>query len=76
MTKPFIVFSDGCDKEIFDSISAHSGLEVYSKPKVTQEELKSLLSKVNGLVIRSATKVNKELIDSAPNLKYVVRAIS
>lgn len=74
MTKPFIVFSDGCDKEIFDSISSHSGLEVYSKPKVSQDELKSLLPKVNGLVIRSATKVNKELIDSAPNLKYVVRA--
>ncbi len=74
MTRPFIVFSDGCDKEIFDSISSHSGLEVYSKPKVTQDELKSLLPKINGLVIRSATKVNKELIDSAPNLKYVVRA--
>jgi D-3-phosphoglycerate dehydrogenase len=74
MTKPFIVFSDGCDKEIFESISARSELEVYGKPKVTQEELKTLLPKISGLVIRSATKVNKELIDAAPNLKYVVRA--
>jgi D-3-phosphoglycerate dehydrogenase len=74
MTKPFIVFSDGCDKEIFDTISNHPELEVYSKPKVTQDELKTLLPKISGLVIRSATKVNKDLIDAAPNLKYVVRA--
>src|SRR5690606_5024884 len=74
MAKTFVVFSDGCDKEIFESISRHPGLEVHSKPKVTQDELKTLLPKVEGLVIRSATKVNKELIDAAPNLKYVVRA--
>lgn len=74
MTKPFIVFSDGSDKEVFDAISKNPNLEVYNKPKMSQDELKTLLSKVNGLVIRSATKVNKELIDAAPNLKYVVRA--
>lgn len=74
MTKPFTVFSDGCDKEIFDNISKNPALEVHPKPKVTQEELKTLLPKIEGLVIRSATKVNKELIDAAPNLKYVVRA--
>ena len=74
MSKPYIVFSDGCDKEIFDSISQNTSLEVYPKPKVTQEELKTLLPKIHGLVIRSATKVNKELIDAAPHLKYVVRA--
>lgn len=74
MTKPFIVFADGSDKEVFEKISNNPALEVYNKPKVTQDELKTLLPKVNGLVIRSATKVNKELIDAAPNLKYVVRA--
>lgn len=74
MTKPFIVFSDGCDKEIFENISRNPALEVHPKAKVSQDELKTLLPKVEGLVIRSATKVNKELIDAAPNLKYVVRA--
>ncbi len=74
MTKPFIVFSDGSDKEVFDAIAKNPALEVHPKPKVTQDELKTLLPKISGLVIRSATKVNKELIDAAPNLKYVVRA--
>jgi D-3-phosphoglycerate dehydrogenase len=74
MTKPFIVFSDGSDKEIFDSFRQNPALEVHPKPKITQDELKTLLPKISGLVIRSATKVNKELIDAAPHLKYVVRA--
>lgn len=74
MAKPFIVFSDGCNKDVFDKIKGNSELEVYSKPKMSQEELKVLLPRVSGLVIRSATKVTKELIDQAPNLKYVVRA--
>jgi D-3-phosphoglycerate dehydrogenase len=74
MSKPFIVFSDGCDKEIFEAISKNPSLEVHSKPKITQDELKSLLPKIQGLVIRSATKVNSEILAMAPNLKYVVRA--
>ncbi len=74
MSKPFIVFADGCDKEIFDLIAKNPALEVYPKPKVTQDELKVLLPRVAGLVIRSATKVTKELVDAAPHLKYVVRA--
>jgi D-3-phosphoglycerate dehydrogenase len=74
MTKPLIVFSDGCDKEIFDQIQKNTHLEIYPKPKITQDELKTLLPKISGLVIRSATKVTKELVDAAPNLKYVVRA--
>ena len=33
-----------------------------------------LLPKVEGLVIRSATKVTAEVLEHAPNLKYVIRA--
>ena len=32
------------------------------------------MPKASALVIRSATKVSKELVDMAPNLKYVIRA--
>ncbi len=72
--KPFIVFSDGCDKEIFDMALAANEFEVYPEPKVSQDKLKELLPKINGLVIRSATSPNKEMIDNAPNLKYIIRA--
>ena len=39
----------------------------------TQKDLISSLSDVNGLIIRS-DKITKEIIDSSPNLKIIVRA--
>ncbi|MCO4754060.1 MAG: hydroxyacid dehydrogenase [Bacteriovoracaceae bacterium] len=74
MSKPFIVVCDGMDKSVFEDLKAQDGLEVHPKAKLTQEEIKELLPKINGLVIRSATKPNKEFIDQAPNLKYIIRA--
>ncbi len=72
--KPFIVVSDGFDKSLFEELRKVDGLDVYPKSKVTPEELSLLLPKVNALVIRSATNVTGELLDKAPNLKYVIRA--
>lgn len=74
MSKPFIVVCDGMDKSVFEELKNNENLEVHPSPKLTQEEIKELLPKVNGLVIRSATKPNKEFIDLAPNLKYIIRA--
>ena len=74
MSKPFIVVCDGMDKSVFDQLCAHEGIEVHPKPKLSQDEIKELLPKANGLIIRSATSPNKEFIDQAPNLKYIIRA--
>ena len=74
MTKPFIVSADGMDPALFDRLCSNENLDVHSEKKISQDKLKELLPKINGLVIRSATTVNKELIDQAPNLKYVIRA--
>jgi len=74
MTKPFIVVSDGMDKEIFDQLLVTPGLEVHPKSKVSKDELKALLPKINGLIIRSATCPDKEMIDAAPHLRYIIRA--
>ncbi|HXB39576.1 MAG TPA: NAD(P)-dependent oxidoreductase [Bacteroidia bacterium] len=43
----------------------------YDKPV---EELKKLIPHYDGIVIRSKFKINKEIIDSAPNLKCIARA--
>lgn len=72
--KPFVVVCDGFDKDHFNNLRNKPELDVYEKSKVTQEELKILLPKASGLIIRSATTVTKEIVDMAPNLKYVVRA--
>lgn len=73
-TKPFILVCDGMDAEVFSQLQSVEGLEVHPKKKCTQDEIKELLPKVSGLIIRSATKPNKEFIDQAPNLKYIIRA--
>jgi D-3-phosphoglycerate dehydrogenase len=72
--KPFLVVSDGMDKDVFANLCQVDGFDVHPQAKISQEELKELLPKINGLVIRSATKVTAELLDQAPNLKYVIRA--
>lgn len=72
--KPFIVVPDGFDKTLFDELKKSTDLEVHPTSKVSQDELKTLLPKASGLIIRSATTVNKELLDLAPNLKIVIRA--
>ncbi|HLE12105.1 MAG: hypothetical protein A2504_12325 [Bdellovibrionales bacterium RIFOXYD12_FULL_39_22] len=74
MSRPFIVVPDGFDKELFAKLKAISEFEVHPESKLTQEKLKELLPRVNGLVIRSATTVTAEMVDLAPNLKYVIRA--
>lgn len=72
--KPFIIVTDGMDKNAFKTLQGISGLEVHPAPKVTQDELKTLLPKASALVIRSATTVTAELLEMAPNLKLVIRA--
>lgn len=72
--KPFIVVPDGFDKTLFEELKKNSQLEVHPTSKVSQDELKALLPRVNGLIIRSATTINAELLELAPNLKIVIRA--
>ena len=50
------------------------GIEVDLKPGLTQAELRAIIGEYDGLAIRSATKVTKELLDAAPALKVVGRA--
>jgi len=41
--------------------------------KVSQEDLPKVLPEYDVVVVRSATKIRKELIDQCPNLKIIVR---
>lgn len=72
--KPFVIVPDGFDKSLFEELKKCQELDVHPTSKVSQEELKALLPKANGLIIRSATTVNADLLALAPNLKIVIRA--
>ncbi len=65
---------------VCDSISARavermrkSCLDVDVNDKITPEELLQVVGSYDALVVRSRTKVRKQVIDAAKNLKVVVR---
>lgn len=51
-----------------------NGLEVDTKYNLSSDELKSIINDYDAIIIRSVTKVNKDLLDCATNLKVVGRA--
>ena len=55
-------------------IFRNRGIEVDVKTGLTPADLRAIIGEYDGLAIRSATKVTKELLDAAPNLKVVGRA--
>jgi D-3-phosphoglycerate dehydrogenase len=50
-----------------------AGIEVDNRPDITAEELLRDAPQYDGMVVRSRTKVPKEVIDAATNLKIIVR---
>jgi D-3-phosphoglycerate dehydrogenase len=50
------------------------GIETDFKPGLTPAELRAIIADYDGLAIRSATKVTREVLDAAPKLRVVGRA--
>ena len=50
------------------------GLECFYRPKITRKQIIQILPNYVGLIIRSKTAVDQELIHRAANLKFVGRA--
>ena len=59
---------------VAEKILASNNIEVDVKTDFTPEELIKNIQNYDGLIVRSATKVTKELIDNAKNLKIIGRA--
>jgi D-3-phosphoglycerate dehydrogenase / 2-oxoglutarate reductase len=69
-----ILISDNLHKAGVDILDQHPNIEVDFRPGLSPEELKKAIQDVDGLAIRSATKVTAELIGTAPRLKVIGRA--
>jgi D-3-phosphoglycerate dehydrogenase len=66
-----ILVNDGMEEEGILALRAF-GFEVDGEP-ISQEHLKSKLQNYDGIIVRSATKVRKDLIEICPNLKFIAR---
>ena len=70
---PKVLISDAMD-EIAEKILLSNNIEVDVITNFTPDELNRNINSYDGLIVRSATKVNKEVIENAKNLKVVGRA--
>lgn len=68
-----ILISDNLEQSCLDILS-HEGFEVDNKPGLPHDELTKIIHEYDALVVRSATKVNAEVISQATQLKVIGRA--
>src|SRR5205085_3348844 len=73
MTKPKVLISDKMDPNAA-TIFRERGCEVDEITGQTPEELKAIIGQYDGLAIRSSTKVTKDILEAATNLKVIGRA--
>ena len=70
---PKILISDAMDN-IASEILLKNNLDVETKTNLTPDELKNIIANYDGLIVRSATKVTRNIIEAATNLKIIGRA--
>ncbi len=74
MSKPKLLITDGLSNDGLQALEQSGLFEVSFHKSVEKDALKTMLPSYEALVIRSATKMTKELIDAAPKLKVIMRA--
>ena len=73
MTQPKVLISDKMDPRAAQ-IFRERGIQVDEITGKTPDELKAIIGNYDGLAIRSSTKVTKDILSAATNLKVVGRA--
>ena len=68
-----ILVSDKYAKEGIDKLSSHEGFEVDVRTGMTPEELQKIIGKYDALLVRSATRPDRKILENAKNLKIIVR---
>ncbi len=72
--KHTILIADKFDAEGVSKLKAHPDLNVVYSGGTKRDELLKIVGEAHGLIIRSATTVDAEVLAAAKNLKLVVRA--
>jgi D-3-phosphoglycerate dehydrogenase len=68
-----VLICDATDPKALKIIE-EAGIEVVNQPEITSEELLEVIPEFPCMIVRSRTKVTKEVIDAGSSLKAIVRA--
>jgi D-3-phosphoglycerate dehydrogenase len=69
-----ILIPDNLDKAGLNLLSGVEGITIQSAAKMSRDEVIAAIPEVDALIIRSATKVDRAMLEAAPKLKLVGRA--
>lgn len=69
-----ILLADSLDKEAIEKLKAISGFEVVLKTGMDEAELVRTIPEFHAVIVRSATKITRKVVEAASNLKLIVRA--
>ena len=67
-----VLITDKIDKSVIDQIK-NSKFSFDYQPEITPQDLIKIIANYQGLVVRSRTKVTKEIVDQGHNLKIIGR---
>ncbi|MFP4023807.1 MAG: NAD(P)-dependent oxidoreductase [Thiohalospira sp.] len=67
-----VLFVDSTHPILHEKLS-NAGFYCDYKPEISEEEIVKKISEYSGLIIRSKIKIDKTIIDKAPNLKFIGR---
>jgi D-3-phosphoglycerate dehydrogenase len=69
-----ILVADSLDKEALEQLESIPGFEVTVKTGMDETELVKTIPGFNSIIVRSATKVTRKVVEAATNLELIVRA--
>ncbi|HOO41401.1 MAG TPA: NAD(P)-dependent oxidoreductase, partial [Syntrophales bacterium] len=69
-----VLISDSMSSEAVEIFKKAEGIQVDVITNLTPDELKAVIKEYDGLAVRSSTKVTKEILEAATNLKVIGRA--
>ena len=69
-----VLIADSIDAGAVEMLKKHPALDVTVKTKMTPEELTAFIPPFHAVIIRSASKVTRPVIEAGKNLKLVARA--
>lgn len=71
---PKVLISDSLSEQGITVLEQAPGIEVINRPGASPDELLELIGDIDGLAIRSGTKVTSDVLAAAKNLRIVGRA--